>query len=85
MQLSHSSLPACLTAADRDEMHLFMERETFNEVYRSFPKFAAQFGVVEAELRAMFDNDWVPRMRVVALPPDLRRGIDARARQVQAP
>ena len=83
VQLSHGSLPACLTAADRGEMHLFMERETFDEIYRKLSKFAGQFGVAEAELRAMFDNDWVPRMRVAALPPDLR-AIDARAREVQA-
>lgn len=83
VQVAHGKLPACLWCAERGQMRLFMEKETFLETQARIPKFARQFGMTETELRARFNNDWVPRMRVVSLPPSLR-ALDPRAAEVQA-
>jgi hypothetical protein len=83
VQIAHGKLPACLWFAAQGQMRLFMEKETFLETQALIPRFAGQLGVSETELRARFDNDWVPRMRLVSLPVTLR-ALDPRAGDVQA-
>jgi hypothetical protein len=83
VQVAQGKLPACLWCIDRGEMRLFMEKETYLEAQALIPRFARQLAVSEGDLRARFDSDWVPRMRVLSLPSALR-ALDQRAAEVQA-
>ena len=83
VQVAQGKLPACLWFAEQGQVRLFMEEETFLETLERIPKFAGQFGMNETELRERFENDWVPRIRVVSLPEALR-ALDPRAAEVQA-
>lgn len=82
-QLCQGRLPASLWSEDRGDVRLFIERETLDEATDRISRFATQFELPEAELHAMFAEDWLPRMRVVDLPPVLR-SLDERACEVQA-
>lgn len=48
-----------------------MEYETLIETSRKLPKFAKEFGVTVAELKAII-NGWLPHVTVVKLPDALR-------------
>jgi hypothetical protein len=81
-QLSRGMPPASVSAARSGLIRLFMERETLIETIERLPKFARQFRVPVADLERMLSEDWLPYIRVVALPPGLRR-IDPRAGAVR--
>lgn len=70
--------PPSLGAARNGTVRLFMERETLNETYRRLPRFAQQLGVPTSRLASLFAEEWLPHIRIVALPPALRQ-VDGRA------
>jgi predicted nucleic acid-binding protein len=82
-QLCQGRLPASLWSADRGDVRLYIERETLDEATDRISRFAAQFELPETDLQAKFADDWLPRMRVVDLPPALR-SLDERACAVHA-
>ena len=82
-QLTQGKVPASVSAAQSGQIRLFMERDTLYETWRKLPIFAQQFGVPPSEVREMCERDWLPFLRVVALPDDVR-DIDPRAAEVRA-
>ena len=81
-QLSNGGPPRSVTTAQRGLLHLFMEHDTLVETLARLPRFADQFGVPEADLRRMLNEDWLPHVDVVRLPASLRRA-DPRAMEVR--
>jgi hypothetical protein len=81
-QLANGFPPASIGAARDGSIRLFMEYETLVETRRKLPKFARDFGVSAAELAHILNRDWLPDVRIVRLPPELRE-IDPRARAVR--
>lgn len=81
-QLSRGMPPASVSTARTGLIRLFMERETLIETIERLPRFARQFRVPVAGLERMLREDWLPYIRVVALPPRLR-GMDPRAGAVR--
>ena len=81
-QLTHGSMPASVSMARDGSVRMFMEYETLLETERKLPKFARQFGVPAAELARIL-NGWLPYIRVVKLPPALRK-LDQRALEVRS-
>jgi hypothetical protein len=63
-------------------IRLFMEYDTLTETIGRLPRFARQFRVPVADLARMLDEDWLPHIRVVTLPPGLRQ-LDPRAAVVR--
>jgi hypothetical protein len=59
-----------------------MEYDTLVETGQKLPKFAEQFGIPVTDLRRALNNDWLPNIDVVRLPPALRK-LDPRALQVR--
>jgi len=82
-QLETGVPPASLGAARNGTVCLFMERDTLNETCRKLPRFAQQLGVPTSRLASLFDREWLPHIRVVALPPALRE-LDDRALAVRS-
>lgn len=82
-QLANGVPPASVRAARDGMIRLFMEYDTFTEAIARLSRFARQFRVPEAELRRMLDEDWLPHVQVVTLPPELRQ-LDPRAASVRA-
>lgn len=81
-QLQHGSAPLSLSTARDGSVRLFMEYETLAETGRKLSKFAKDLGVTTADLARTFDEDWLPHITVVRLPPELRQ-LDQRAAQVR--
>jgi hypothetical protein len=77
-QLKTGVPPASLSAARDGTVRLFMERDTLNETCRRLSRFAQQLDVPISHLADLFDREWLPHIRVVALPPALR-ALDTRA------
>jgi hypothetical protein len=71
-QLKSGVLPASLSTVRGGATCLFMERETLAETREKLPVFAGQLGVSTSDLIRMFAEDWLPFIRVVDLPPQLR-------------
>jgi hypothetical protein len=63
-------------------LRLFMEYDTLAETREKLPKFASQLGVPVADLRRALNEDWLPHIEVVRLPPPLREA-DPRALEVR--
>jgi hypothetical protein len=55
-----------------------MEYDTLVETSERLPRFAGQLGVPVTELRRALNEDWLPHIRIVRLPPSWRQ-IDPRA------
>jgi hypothetical protein len=83
VQLLRGKPPATLHAADTGLIRLFIERVTLNETWNRLPRFAEQLGVPRLQLQRIFAEEWLPRIRVVTLPDNLRT-LDPRAPAVQA-
>jgi hypothetical protein len=81
-QLKTGAPPASVTTARDGMIRLFMEYDTLTEAIARLPRFADQFGVPVAELRRMFDEDWLPHVQVVRVPDELRQ-LDPRAAAVR--
>jgi len=81
-QLETGVPPASLGAARNGTVRMFMERDTLDETYRRLPRFAQQLGVPTSRLASLFAREWLPHIRVVALPPAFRE-LDARALAVR--
>ncbi len=77
-QLETGVPPASLGATRNGTVRLFMERDTLDETCRRLPRFAQQLGVPTSRLASLFAREWLPHIRVVALPPALRE-LDTRA------
>jgi hypothetical protein len=80
-QLTKGAPPASVTTARDGMIRLFMEYDTLIETIARLPRFAGQLGVPVADLRRMLDEDWLPHIQVVTLPPELRQ-LDPRAAAV---
>jgi hypothetical protein len=59
-----------------------MEYDTLVETSERLPRFARQLGVPVSELRRAVDEDWLPHIGVVKIPPSWRQ-IDPRALAVR--
>jgi hypothetical protein len=81
-QLRNESPPASVTTARDGEVRLFMEYDTLTETGKKLPKFARDLGVTVAELRRLLNEEWLPHIQVVKLPPSLRQ-LDPRALSVR--
>jgi hypothetical protein len=81
-QLETGAPPASLGAARNGTVRLFMEHDTLNETCQRLPRFAQQLGVPTSRLASLFSRDWLPHIRVVALPPALRE-LDGRATAIR--
>jgi len=81
-QLRNGSPPACVTTAQDGSVRLLMEYDTLVETSRKLPKFAKGLGVTTAELTRILNEDWLPYINVVRLPPELRQ-VDRRALAVR--
>lgn len=81
-QLTKGVPPASLRTAQDGTIRLFMERDTLAETAEKLPLFAEQLGVPTARLVRMFDDDWLPHIRGIALPHELRE-LDERAAAVR--
>lgn len=77
-QLKKGKLPASVWSAQDGSLRLFMEYDTLVETQEKLPKFADQLGVSVDELRRILNQDWLPNIDVVRLPPALRE-VDPRA------
>ncbi len=77
-QLRTGSPPASMTTARDGSVRLFMEYDTLVEAQRKLPKFAKSFGMTTAELTRILNEDWLPHIKVVRLPPEMRQA-DRRA------
>jgi hypothetical protein len=80
-QLKNGVPPASLRTVQEGMVRLFMERDTLKETCGKLPVFADQLGVPPSQLVEMFETDWLPYIRVVALPDHLRE-LDERAAAV---
>jgi hypothetical protein len=74
--------PRSVRTAQQGSLRLFMEYSTLTETGARLPKFADQLGVPVANLRLMFNEDWLPHIDVVKLPASLRQA-DPRALEVR--
>jgi hypothetical protein len=81
-QLRNGSPSASMATARDGEVRLFMEYDTLTETVTHLPKFAGDLGVTVAELRRILNEDWLPHIQVVRLPPSLRQ-LDPRALAVR--
>ncbi|MDG7000095.1 MAG: hypothetical protein JRN15_13390 [Nitrososphaerota archaeon] len=85
-QLKNGRPPAMIGLAETGAIGLFMELETLTETVEKLPKFANQlakdFTVDENILKEVLKEDWLPHIRVVRLPEDLRE-LDSRAVKVR--
>lgn len=81
-QVNNERKPASLTTAQDGTIRLFMEKATLEETLEKLPLFADQLKVPPNDLRRMFATDWLPNLRVVDLPPELRQ-LDSRAAAVR--
>jgi len=82
-QLRNGSPPASVTTARDGEVRLFMEYDTLAETGKKLPKFARDLDVTVAELRRILNEEWLPHIQVVKLPPSLRQ-LDPRALAVRS-
>src|SRR5262245_17905922 len=81
-QLSNGQPPRSVRIARNGSVRLFMEYDTLVETEQKLPKFAEQFGIPVTDLRRALNEDWLPNIDVVRLPPTLRT-LDPRALQVR--
>jgi hypothetical protein len=81
-QLRKGCLPASVTTAQDGSIRLFMEYDTLIETQRKLTKFARDLGVTTAELTRILNEDWLPHIKVVKIPPSLRQ-VDPRALEVR--
>jgi hypothetical protein len=81
-QLSNGSPPASVTTAQDGSVRVLMEYDTLVETQRKLPKFAKGLGVTTAELTRILNEDWLPNIDVVKIPPRLRQ-VDRRAMEVR--
>ncbi len=77
-QLNWGSPPKSVRSAQNGSLRLFMEYDTLVETDRKLPKFAGQLGVSVPELRRILNEDWLPHVDAVRLPPRFRE-LDPRA------
>jgi len=77
-QLKKGKPPASVWSAQEGSLRLFMEYDTLIETDEKLPKFADQLGVTLPELRRILNQDWLPNIEVVSLPPAVRE-LDPRA------
>jgi hypothetical protein len=82
-QLKKGTPPRSVRSAQDGSLRLFMEYDTLVEAEEKLPKFAGQLGISVAELRQILNQDWLPNIDVVRLPPGLRK-LDPRALLVRA-
>ncbi|MDA8302068.1 MAG: hypothetical protein M0005_11135 [Actinomycetota bacterium] len=82
-QLTTDEPPASLRAAQDGQIRLFMERATLEETWTRLARFAEQLGCPVVHLQRLFVDEWLPLIRVVSLPGNLR-ALDRRATAVQA-
>ena len=82
-QLKNGRPPRSVRIARDGAVRLFMEYDTLTETSARLPKFAGQLGVPTAVLRRALNEDWLPHIEVVQLPPALR-GADPRALEVRS-
>ena len=81
-QLANGGPPASVTTGQDGVVRLFMEYDTLVETNARLPRFAKQFKAPESELRRVLNEDWLPYIEVVKLPPSLRE-LDRRALAVR--
>lgn len=81
-QLSKGMPPRSVRSAQDGSLRLFMEYDTLVETDERLPRFADQLGVPVAELRRILNEEWLPHIDVVQLPPGLRE-LDPRALRVR--
>ena len=81
-QLANAQAPASLYLAQAGRARLFIELETLYEIYKKLPLFAEQLEVPQLQLTAMFNEHWLPWLRVVSVPPPIR-DLDPRASAVR--
>ena len=81
-QLSNGQPPRSVRIARDGSVRLFMEYDTLVETGQKLPRFAEQFGIPVTDLRRTLNEDWLPNIEVVRLPPALRE-VDPRALQVR--
>jgi hypothetical protein len=77
-QVRHGCPPRSVRIAQDGPVRLFMEYDTLAETSSRLPRFAEQLGVPTLELRRVLNEDWLPHVGVVKLPPPLRQ-LDQRA------
>ena len=82
-QLAKGRPPLTVQAARTGSLSLFVEYDTLIETIHRLPRFANQLKVAEAELRRIFNEDWLPNIDVARLP-EFWREVDHRAREVRA-
>jgi len=81
-QLSNGQPPRSVRIARNGAVRLFMEYDTLVETGQKLPKFAEQFGIPVTDLRRALNEDWLPNIDVVRLPPAIRE-LELRALQVR--
>jgi hypothetical protein len=81
-QIKNGSPPKSVTSARDGLVRLYMEYDTLVETGKRLPRFARQFGVSVAELTRVLNEDWLPHINVVSIPPSWRE-IDSRALAVR--
>lgn len=82
-QLTTGEPPATLYAARDGQIRLFMERTTLYETWTRLPRFSEQLSAPVVHLQRLFADEWLPLIRVVSVPDELRT-LDRRASAVQA-
>ncbi len=80
--LKNGHAPHSLVAIRSEAIDAFIEGETLREMFRKIPKFAKQFRVTELELKEFFLAQWLPNIKVIELPLDLRE-LDERSLAVR--
>lgn len=81
-QLRTGRIPGSLDAAQDGTVRLFMEWETLQETAGKLARFAEQLGVPVDELARILNEDWLPHVRILRVPDELRH-LDARAAEVR--
>jgi hypothetical protein len=81
-QLANGQPPASVRTAKNGFIRMFMEQETLIETCEKLPSFAAQFKIEISTLTRMFARDWLPHIRIVSIPSQLRE-LDPRALAVR--
>ena len=82
-QLRNGRPPRSVRLAQSGAVRLFMEYDTLAETSARLPRFAEQLDVPAGRLRQILNQDWLPHISVVQVPPPLREA-DPRALEVRA-
>jgi hypothetical protein len=81
-QLRSGRPPRTILAGQEGRTRIFMEKETLDESWDRMNRFSNQLAVPVGRLRRMFGEHWLPHIKIVSLPDNVRC-LDERALRVQ--